>query len=217
MTTATTPVTKLVCSECRHENEPERIYCHECGSRLARSAIRIQKEPIQDTHKRVRRMFNPQRAKLRALATEGVKLILGAGFIALVIVMFLSPELPAPVKGATLVSLIRFDLESMVNKHQPPRREFTEEQANTFLASALKTKHARVDKPYLSFKRAVLTFQEQSCAVTVERAVGRYWSVYTSCTYVPQLKAGNLSAQIIAARIGRLPVHPKLAQYMGVL
>ena len=30
-------VTKLVCPDCRHENEPERIYCHNCGARLDRS------------------------------------------------------------------------------------------------------------------------------------------------------------------------------------
>jgi predicted amidophosphoribosyltransferase len=59
-TTTTTSTPKLFCPECRRENEPERIYCHDCGTRLDRSAAaRSKKEPIQDTHKRVKRMFDP--------------------------------------------------------------------------------------------------------------------------------------------------------------
>ena len=30
---------KLVCPECQRQNEPERIYCHDCGARLDRSAL----------------------------------------------------------------------------------------------------------------------------------------------------------------------------------
>src|SRR3954447_25569665 len=98
MTTTTAAATKLLCPECRRENEPERIYCHECGTRLDRSAVRFKKEPIQDTHKRVKRMFDPQRAKLRALFFAVNKLLLGAGAAALVINMMLPPDVPAPAK-----------------------------------------------------------------------------------------------------------------------
>src|SRR5207248_2542951 len=33
-----TPV-QLTCPECRRDNEAERIYCHDCGARLDRSAL----------------------------------------------------------------------------------------------------------------------------------------------------------------------------------
>ena len=32
-------MTKLVCTDCQHENELERIYCHNCGARLDRTKI----------------------------------------------------------------------------------------------------------------------------------------------------------------------------------
>ena len=32
-------MTKLICPECQHENEPERMYCHSCGARLDRSKL----------------------------------------------------------------------------------------------------------------------------------------------------------------------------------
>ena len=216
MTTAAV-ATRLVCPECRHENEPERIYCHQCGVRLDRSAVRVKKEPIQDTQKRVKRMFDPSGAKLRAFAKEFVKLILGAGLVALVLDMILAPELPQPSKSAALVSSVRFDLESMATKHQPPSKEFTEEQANGYLTSKVKQKQSVLDKPFLPFKRAVVGFHNGNCVLTVERSIGGFWSVYTTCSYVPELKNGKLSATINSGKIGRLPIHPQIARYMGVL
>src|SRR3954466_2584462 len=118
-TSTTTSTTKLLCPECRRENEPERVYCHDCGARLDRTAVRVKKEPIQDTHKRVKRMFDPQRAKMQALAREAVKMVVGAGFLALLVVMFLPPDVPPPKKNLFLVSSLRVDLESMSMKGQP--------------------------------------------------------------------------------------------------
>lgn len=217
MTTTTATATKIVCFECRHENEPERIYCHECGTRLDRSAVRFKKEPVEDTHKRVKQMFDPKRAKMRAMAVEAVKLILGAGLVAILVDMGLSPDVPPPVKNGMLVSSVRFDLENMASKHQPPRREFSEDQVNGVLTSALKTKQTALDKPFLPFKRGVVRLYEQRCDVTAERSIGGYLSVFTTCSYVPELKGGHLSGTITGARIGRLAIHPKIAQYMGTL
>jgi len=216
MTTAAVD-TRLVCPECRHENEPERIYCHQCGVRLDRSAVRFKKEPIQDTQKRVKRMFDPSRAKMKAFAQEFIKLVWGAGLVALVLVMILAPELPQPSKTVALVSSIRFELETMANKHTPPTKEFTEEQANSYLTSIVKQKQSVLDKPFLPYKRAVVAFHDRTCVLTVERSVGGFWSVYTTCSYVPELKDGKLSATIIAGKVGRLPIHPKIAAYMGIL
>src|SRR5436305_14599718 len=101
MTTTTTAATttKLLCPECQRENESERIYCHECGTRLDRAAVRIKKEPIQDTHKRVKRMFDPQRAKIRALGMSLGRVIVGAGVAALLLDMVLPPDIPAAPKN----------------------------------------------------------------------------------------------------------------------
>jgi hypothetical protein len=216
MTTTTTSTTKLLCPECQHENEPERVYCHDCGARLDRSKVRIKKEPIQDTHKRVRRMFDPTRAKIKALGVSLVRVLFGAGLVALLLDMVLPPELPNPKKDA-LVSGLRFDLETMATKRQPPQLEVTEDQANGFMASAVKSKHSSLDKPMLEFRRALVAIHEQRCDFITERAFMGYWSLYLTCFYQPELKDGHLSAKIIGARIGRLPIHPKLAQNIGPL
>jgi hypothetical protein len=40
-------MTKLVCTECKHENEAQRIYWHNCGAKLGRSAL-LETRPKED-------------------------------------------------------------------------------------------------------------------------------------------------------------------------
>src|SRR5437899_6298923 len=97
---ATTATTKLICPECRHENESERIYCHSCGARLDRSAVAVRnsKEAVQETRQRVYKLFDPHRDRLRLSFFKFSKLVLGAGVLAVVIQVILPPDVPAPVK-----------------------------------------------------------------------------------------------------------------------
>ena len=216
-TTPTSTETKLLCPECRRENESERVYCHDCGTRLDRSAVRIKKEPIDDTRKRVKRMFDPQRAKIRAAFFATNKLLLRAAALAILVDMILPPDVPAPAKNQILVSTLRFDLEDMATKRKPLRKEISEEEANAFVASALRSKQSSLDKPFLPFKRVLVALRPHRLDVTAERSLDGYWSVYTTCLYSPELKDGRLSAKIEGGHIGRLPIHPKLARFMGVL
>jgi hypothetical protein len=215
--TTTATATKLLCPECQRENETERVYCHECGTRLDRSAVRVKKEPIQDTHKRVKRMFDPTRAKLRAWFFATSKLIMAAGVVAVLLEMFLPPDVPAPPKNEVLVSPLRFDLENMATKHQPRQKQIDVDTANGFIAAVVNSRHAVLDHPFLAFKRAVVTFGEGRCSIMAERSVMGYWSLYTTCSLVPELKDGRLTAKIKSGRIGRLPIHPKIAKSMGAL
>jgi hypothetical protein len=217
-TTATaTDSARLVCTECRHENLVERIYCHNCGAKLDRSAVRRKKEPIEDTHKRVKRMFDPTRARMRAWAVSFGKTLFAAGVVAILVVMFLAPEVPPPNKKQMMISSLRFDLEAMATKGQPPAKQVSEEEANSFLTSALRPKQTALDKPLLPFKRAVVAFHENSCVITTQRSLSDYWPVYASCSFTPELKSGKLLGKINGGWIGRLPIHPKLAPYMGVM
>src|ERR1700704_4382075 len=96
---------KLVCPECRRENEPERIYCHDCGARLDRSAlakVAPKGEDVKATQRRLRSMLDPRRAKIRLMFFKVSKLILGPGALAAIIQMGLPADVPARVKGGKL-------------------------------------------------------------------------------------------------------------------
>ena len=209
-------MTSVVCAECRHENEPERIYCHDCGARLDRSAVKVRKEDVQDARKRVKKLFDPQRARIRALFFKISKVVLGACLVAAFVQIVLPPDVPAPTKTAMLASQIRFDLEGATTRHQPAQLQYTDEQANAFLVYALKPKQKSLDQPMLDFKRAVVEFREGACSVTMERSLFGY-SVYTTMTLAPRLTAGQIGVTTKGGSIGRLPIHPQIAQFMGLL
>jgi hypothetical protein len=207
-------MTTVECSECRHENEPERVYCHDCGARLDRSTVKVHKEDIKEAQKRVKKLFDPQRAKTRFFKVS--KVVLAACGVAALVQMLLPPDLPPPNKTALLASQIRFDLERATSRHQPPPLQYTDEQVNAFLVYALKPKQKSLDKPLLNFKRAVVGFHEGAFEVTMERSFFGY-SFYTTWNYAPRLEGGKFAGTTKGGRIGRLPIHPQVAQFMGVL
>ena len=96
---------KLICPECRHENEAERIYCHDCGARLDRSAlakVMPKQENAKETQRRLKSMLDPQRAKIRHMFFKVSKLVLGAFGLAMLIQMLLPPDVPAhPAEAAS--------------------------------------------------------------------------------------------------------------------
>lgn len=202
---------KLTCPECRLENEPERIYCHECGAKLDRSALAkavSKEEKPQETHKRLKSMFNPQGVILRRNFFTTSKVVLGALATAAVVQMLLPPDLPPRTKSVGLAAQIGLDLETASTTAAAAPLRYSEEQVNAYLASALKGKQAALSS-YLKFERAIARFDENLCAVTIERSLFGY-SVFTGATYRAALQNGAIVAQTRGGSIGRLPIHPQL-------
>lgn len=205
---------KLVCPECRHENEPERIYCHSCGARLDRSALANAKSTEEDpqaTQRRLKAMLDPQQAKLRLLLLRLGKLILGAVLVALIIQMILPPDVPPPVKAAILPTQIGLELENAASSHRAAPLRYTEDQANAYLGNSLRSKRAALSKG-LQFERALVAFDEGTVRVTTERSLIGY-SLYLVTLYRVTLKDGKLDAVDLGGQIGRLPIHPQIMKY----
>ena len=207
---------KLVCPECRRENEPERIYCHDCGARLDRSSLAKAKSTVeepQDTQRRLRSMFHPKGVVLRRRFFQGSKLILGALAVAALFQMFRAPDVPERTESIDLASQINLDLENAAMGGAPLR--YSEEQVNAYLAYTLKSKQKALSK-YLQFERALVAFEESICRVTTERSLLGY-SIFTTTAFAPRLENGQLSARNVGGSIGHLAIHPALMQYGGIL
>jgi hypothetical protein len=208
--------TKLICPECAHENEPERVYCHSCGARLDRSALTSGKSPeesFSETRRRVRNMFDPTGVKIRFWFFRTAKLILGACALAAAIQMISAPDVPPPVKPLLLISQLNLELENAVTYHRPPRLQYSEDQVNAYLAYALKSKQSALNKPFLEFQRAIAGFEENQITLTAERSLFG-WSLYSSASYGVALRDGNIIASNKGGAIGRVPIHP---QVMGLI
>jgi hypothetical protein len=209
---------KLICPECRRENEPERIYCHDCGARLDRTALAKappKGEDVKETQRRLRTMLDPGRAKMRLLFFKTSKIILGAFVLAAVIQMILPPDVPPRPKTGDFPPQINLDLENATLNHSATPLHYTEIQVNAYLGSALKSKQAALSS-MLNFERAIVKFDETVCSITAERSVFGF-SVFTTTSSKVTLQNGALTAANIGGRIGRLPVHPLLMKYADPL
>ena len=211
---------KLVCPECRRENEVERIYCHECGARLDRSALAKEtpkEEDPKDTQRRLKSMLNPQGAKVRRQILQGTKLIVAAITAAGLVQMFRAPDLPAAKGEASeLPRQINLELEdATMAPSGGPSLRFTQDQVNAYLVYKLKSKQ-KVLSSYLHFERAFAAFEEGFSRVTVERSLSGY-PIFTSVKFAPRIEKGALTGQIVGGSIGRLPVHPEIMKLSSYL
>jgi hypothetical protein len=209
---------KLICPECRRENEPERIYCHDCGARLDRTALAKSApkgEDVKDTHRRLRNMLDPQRAKMRLMFFKVSKVILGALALAALVQMILPPDVPPRAKTGEFPPQINLDLENAAMNHSTAPLQYTEVQVNAYLGSALKSKQAALSK-LLPFERAIVTFDESVCRVTAERSLFGF-SFFTTTSAQVSLQNGTVTASNNGGSIGRLPLHPLIMKYADSL
>lgn len=209
---------KLVCPECQRQNEPERIYCHDCGARLDRSSLAKVVPKTEDpsqTQRRLKRLLDPGRLRLRLMFFKICKLLLGSCALAVLIQMFLRPDgLPEKVKSVELQQL-NLELEKSIETHSPVPLQYSDAQVNSYLSNVAKSKKAALNK-YLNFERAIANFDEGVCRITVERSLLGF-SVFHTISYNVTLKSGTLTAKNNGGSIGRMPIHPEIMKFGDIL
>jgi hypothetical protein len=212
----------LACPECRRDNEAERIYCHDCGARLDRSALAGHKggkvETVEELHKRMRGMFSQRRVKVQLFVFKAIKLTLIALTAAALFVIVMPPEVPPSVKSDVLPPQINLNLETLTESRQPQAVQFSEENVNAYLANSLKqkSKKEKLNHPLVAFERAIVGFTEGNCRATIERSIFS-WSIYTSGDYILRVANGKVTATPKGGGIGRMPIHPELMKYVAFL
>jgi hypothetical protein len=209
----TTTMTKLVCSECRHENEAERIYCHNCGERLdgsAGAALKRVEDP-QETRRRLQKMLGPPSRARRNLVVAS-KLISAAVVAAALVEMASPPELPAPTK--IVPPQVDLDLENAYLKAST--LEYSQDQINAYLAYRLVSKKTALNKPFLTFVRATVSLREGACTISMERSLFGY-SIFSCASYHVGADAGKIAATNNGGWIGRLPIHPAIMQFGDIV
>ena len=207
--------TRIACSECRHENEPERLYCHNCGARLDRSGA-VQEKTADDPRESLRRlqkMLAPP-SQFRRNFFNVSKLVLAAAAVAAVVEIALPPDIPAPSKA--LPSQIDLELENVASHQRPGPLQYTQDQVNAYLAYRLAGKKKALDKPYLTFKGATVLLQEETCAIAIERSLFGY-SLFSRVSYRVEAGRGKIAAVNNGAWLGRLPVHPAIMKFGDII
>jgi hypothetical protein len=212
--TTTTTTDKLICAECRHENEAERIYCHNCGERLDRSAVTSKKkvDNAEETHRRLQKLLQgPSRTRQNLLTA--LKLMLAAVGAAGLIQIVLPPEFPPAVKVSAPVQL-DLELENAIRKSAT--LNYSDKDVNAYLTYRLAGKKKALDKPFLNFDRAVVVFKEGVCIIGWERSIFGY-PIYSQASYRMDDAAKQISVVNTGGWIGRLPIHPAAMQYADII
>ncbi|MEY2480722.1 MAG: hypothetical protein QOI04_1649 [Verrucomicrobiota bacterium] len=208
---------KLICPECRYENETERIYCHECGARLDRSAVTKPdpKKKVEDARRRLR-YLDPQRAKIRLAFFKTSKIILGAFLTAAVLQMLLPPDVPPAIKSVSLPPQIGLDLENAAMDHRATPITYTEADVNAYLENFAKRKQSSLKEWLLDFDRVIVGFDEGRCRIIAQRSFFGY-PLYATTICAVEPHDGKVLVSNYGGSIGRLPVHPQIMKFDDLL
>jgi hypothetical protein len=215
------------CTQCGHENEAERVYCHNCGTKLDRSLIpqdedKKKKESPEKARKRVMKMVNPTRgifsvANFRKL----VETIACAALVAAVFQAVQEPDnIPPVMDNAKLIDVPQIGdrLEDEIAALQPHQLAIPEDIANAFLQKTIKSKgpDGKENTNYLKFERLFVRFEDGICKTNLKLTIFE-WPLYAASYYQLRIEGGELKAKNTGGAFGRMPVHPLVMQYADAL
>jgi len=206
----------LICDACGYENEPQRIYCHNCGAKLDRNKLPSEKETKPETIHEIQRRH--QRAAAAQSFMKGIGTFVGVVILAVitacVVLLFKPPDdLPAvPNQDALLdAPMITVDLQGVVSHPTLVAISYTEEQVNGFLMRGLRSgASSRNKEAMVKLERALAGFEPGQVRVVMTVKVYVVPITVQSWRRV-ELAGGTLSDEVVGLQFGSLPIHPAAA------
>lgn len=213
---ATTPTLK--CAACGHQNEPERVYCHNCGEKLDRTLLPkpqdVAVESDAKRRQRVKKMMRPKR-NIGGILKTLISVLIFAALIAAAFLYFQQPEVLPDRKA--IADRNAGDLwQALMQNPKQLSLDMTEEELNYFLKNALKPAESSV--PGVKFERAFVTLGNNTITVTAERSAWGGLSMFSSTTYAVRNKPNGegVNFEPIAVRFGRLGADPRIPSVPGL-
>lgn len=209
---ASTPAPTLTCAQCGFVNEAERVYCHNCGTKLDRSLLPKESprkaESLDATRRRVRQMTNPGGGIMPHLKTA-VNILIYAAIVAALLLIALPPE-TVPPKVELSERLVSSDMLEAMESPQSRRLVFTENDINAHFRG-LKSKTGGWI-PGLQFERSFVEFYPGTVRISAVQTLWKY-PLFTSIDYRVAVEEGKFVAEQKGGRYGRLAIHPTLMTY----
>lgn len=212
---ATSPAPTLTCAQCGYTNEAERVYCHNCGTKLDRSLLpkadQKKAESLDDTRKRVKKMTRPAGSGPIADLKTGANVLIYAAIAAALFDICRTPD-NVPEKPKDVERIVGSDLMEALESPQPRRLIFTENDANSHLGSKKKVEGWM---PGIEFRRAFVQFEPGVVRIGIEQSVFGY-SIYSTIDEQIGVTDGKLWSKQTGGHFGRLGIHPLLMEYASV-
>lgn len=198
----------LICPKCNYENELGRIFCHQCGTKLDLDKIKP-----SSGGKIVRRKGRWTVMHIvNRLCWLAVLVFLGWGLY----LIGQTPDLPPVKPTAAEMAAVdgkRAELERSILRKTTFKMEITAAELNTLLASLDLEKQAGSGP---GMEPITLQVELGDGTVTLNllgtaRLVGALSKkIFISYTGVPTMDNGAFEFKPIAAKIGQVPIHPKV-------
>ncbi len=207
--------TTLLCKQCNFENEPERVYCHNCGAKLDRSLLPPEATKREDpvvVQDRVRKMIKPRGVpawhKVKNLLAS---VLIGAVLAAMVVIAKAPDGVPTLSKEAVMdAPTITDDLEATEQQGGAHALRYSDDQVNAFLQSSVRNKDTEAT---VKFVRAYVHFRDGFCEITTEESIFGL-SLYATTVRKVAVQNGAIVTQPLGGSFGRLSLPAKLMQYL---
>jgi hypothetical protein len=205
------------CKQCGYVNEGERVYCHNCGTKLDRTLLPPEepKETPEQTRKRIRKLTRPPKRTFGQLMRSAILVLVWALVVAAVILALRSPrDVPPMPEGLMNAPAIAIALEEALAAPEPRRLVLPQDGINAYLYNTVRSKRDDSAK-YSKFERVFVSLHDGAVHMTSQQSVLGY-PLYASASYKLSISNG-LAAENIGGNFGRLPVHPSLMKYADVI
>jgi len=204
----------LPCEQCNYENEPERVYCHNCGAKLDRSllpkGVEKKQEAPEKARQRIAKLTNPNSGWFWRELKTLFKTAIYAALAATVLLLVQKPDGVPDLKGEPTMRLVSSDMMEAIESPAPRPLSFSEPEVNQYLKQMLKSKEGAI--PGLQFVRAFVNLRPGVIRISTENSAWGY-SVYSGVEYRLEVKDGKFTSTVVGGNFGRLAVDPQIMQY----
>lgn len=208
---------RLICTSCQHENEVERVYCHNCGEKLDRSLlpkVDLTKPSEEKTKaaKKVKKLMDSNRLNwwmtLKTfLLVEFLAVLVAAGYL-----IVQTPAFVVPLNRDKLPELEVGDLWSeLLKQNVAANITFKENDVNYYLSKVVKGGAGSMGK----FERAMAHLEKDLITLAVQRSVLGLTICHTTA-FTPAHDGLKWKADIKRVAIGRLTVPTGIAKMLNL-
>jgi hypothetical protein len=204
---------KLTCTACQHENEVERVYCHNCGEKLDRSLLPKADitKPSEDKAKvarKVKKMMDPNRFNWWLNFKTLLLVEFLAVFVAVGYLIVQAPRFVVPLSKEKMPDIEVGELWSEMLRQKPTVFiTFKEFDVNYFLSKTMKG-GGKSEGTFAHFEPGLVTVATQRSVLGL--------SICNSASFTPARDGVKWKADVSRFAIGRLTVPVVLAKLIGL-
>lgn len=204
----------LPCEQCEFVNEPERVYCHNCGAKLDRSLLpkadEKKVEPQDKARKRIQKMTNPNSGGVWREIKTLFKVAFFAALVAAAWLLLQKPDDVPELKKDTELRLISSDMMEALSSPTPRAISFSEDDVNHYLQQTLKPQDTMI--PGVQLVHAYVQCVPGVLRIFSEQSAFGY-PLFSRIDYKLDVKDGKFTPTIVGGAFGKISIDPQAMQY----